>query len=225
MKTNHPGFTLIEILIVVAIIGILAAIAVPNFNNALIKAKVTRVKADMTSIATAIDMYGIDYKGFPVPGDAMGVTINLSSPNTPWTATKLSPTLTTPVPYMSMLPFDLFNEHSKGAARRYNYATKDYADVISDPVEIKGRSVSAFDKFVRKMYWAGRVSYLLHSYGPDCDTDIPEERTTAHYDATNGIYSSGDVLHFSKGSIGAAGGLKMPGGRGRSRSRDGDRNK
>ncbi len=65
-KTKRCGaFTLIELLIVVAIIAILAAIAVPNFLEAQTRAKVARVKADMRTIATAIETYCIDYNSYP----------------------------------------------------------------------------------------------------------------------------------------------------------------
>jgi len=55
------GFTLIELLIVVAIIAILAAIAVPNFLEAQVRAKVTRAKSDMRSLAMAEEAYRTDW--------------------------------------------------------------------------------------------------------------------------------------------------------------------
>ena len=60
-----PAFTLIELLIVVAIIAILAAIAVPNFLEASIRSKTSRAKADMRSIATALESYIVDYNEYP----------------------------------------------------------------------------------------------------------------------------------------------------------------
>ena len=65
MKNKAKGFTLIELLIVVAIIAILAAIAVPNFLEAQVRAKVSRVKADMRSLATAIEAYVVDNNVYP----------------------------------------------------------------------------------------------------------------------------------------------------------------
>ena len=59
MKTR-VAFTLIELLIVVAIIAILAAIAVPNFLEAQVRAKVSRVKSDMRAVATALESYHVD---------------------------------------------------------------------------------------------------------------------------------------------------------------------
>jgi prepilin-type N-terminal cleavage/methylation domain-containing protein len=61
------AFTLIELLIVVAIIAILAAIAVPNFLEAQTRAKVSRVKADMRSVASAVESYHVDTNHYPPP--------------------------------------------------------------------------------------------------------------------------------------------------------------
>jgi type II secretion system protein G len=59
------AFTLIELLIVVAIIAILAAIAVPNFLEAQVRSKVSRAKADIRTIATALESYAVDYNKYP----------------------------------------------------------------------------------------------------------------------------------------------------------------
>ena len=63
----NRAFTLIELLIVVAIIAILAAIAVPNFLEAQTRAKISRVKADMRSFATAVESYRVDANHYPPP--------------------------------------------------------------------------------------------------------------------------------------------------------------
>jgi prepilin-type N-terminal cleavage/methylation domain-containing protein len=56
-KNNKKGFTLIEMLIVIAIIGILAAIALPTYRQHMIRAKLTEVTNAMRHIATAVNNY------------------------------------------------------------------------------------------------------------------------------------------------------------------------
>ena len=55
MKSMQKGFTLIELMIVVAIIGILAAIAIPQYQNYIAKSQVTRVMGELSSIKTTIE--------------------------------------------------------------------------------------------------------------------------------------------------------------------------
>ncbi len=70
MKANtmkRESFTLIELLIVVAIIGILAAIAVPNFLNAQTRAKLARVQSDLRAAEMGLEAYHIDHNAYPYP--------------------------------------------------------------------------------------------------------------------------------------------------------------
>jgi prepilin-type N-terminal cleavage/methylation domain-containing protein len=81
---KQGAFTLIELLIVVAIIAILAAIAVPNFLEAQTRAKVSRAKSDMRTLATALESYYVDNNNY-VPSSTVSDTDGANSAflNTP----------------------------------------------------------------------------------------------------------------------------------------------
>ena len=66
MLKNNKGFTLIELMIVVAIIGILAAIAIPNFLNYQCKAKQSEAKSNLGTIRTQQEAYFAEYDGYAV---------------------------------------------------------------------------------------------------------------------------------------------------------------
>ena len=57
---SYPGFTLVEIMIVVAIIALLAAIAVPGFLRARKRSQASRILNDLRMIDSAVDQYAIE---------------------------------------------------------------------------------------------------------------------------------------------------------------------
>ena len=62
---NEQGFTLIELMIVVVILGILASIATPRFVNKVGDAKIVKTQADLTIIQNAVDLYFLDFDVYP----------------------------------------------------------------------------------------------------------------------------------------------------------------
>ena len=60
LNTKRGGFTLVEIMIVVAIIALLAAIAVPNFLRSRKRSQATQVLEDLRLIDSAVDQYAIE---------------------------------------------------------------------------------------------------------------------------------------------------------------------
>ena len=75
LRGNKEGFTLIELMIVIAIIGILAAIAIPNFIAYRNKAYCSQAESDAKSVAAAIaDYYSEpDHTGMVTSGDLSGL--------------------------------------------------------------------------------------------------------------------------------------------------------
>lgn len=64
------GFTLIELMVVVVIIGILAAIAIPNFIKIVEKAKIASVKANMHTLQVTVESLSIAHSGaYPTAGN------------------------------------------------------------------------------------------------------------------------------------------------------------
>ncbi len=190
---HTAGFTLIELLIVVAIVAILSAIAVPNFLEAQTRAKVSRSRADLKAIATGLETYRTDYRGYPVVG-------NLQFPGS-WDmyvpyAKRLN-AITTPIAYISTIPNDVFyssekDEHALGP--QYCYAPGNLYH-------------GASPKYKGNIYRS--TIYSVSGRGPDREINAggycmahPEAFETGMnvrgaYDPTNGTVSQGDLIQLS----------------------------
>lgn len=195
---QERAFTLIELLVVVAIIAILAAIAIPSFLNAQTRAKASRAKNDLRTLAGALEAYTVDH-GLP----PLDYKVSRGDPQLPEMEPSTSgilhpgyvrggamcPGLTTPIAYIqncwmddpfgsSGIPFD---------QRKYTYNW--FA-----PSPLRGNEANLdyifqeYEKFYG--YWR------LGSIGPDGDFYNKAHTVYAPsrvYDPTNGTTSAGNI--------------------------------
>jgi len=194
----QKAFTLIELLIVVAIIAILAAIAVPNFLEAQTRSKVSRGKADMRTLALGLDAYCVDYNKYPP--DRGIHTINYCS------------SLTSPVAYLTTTSFDdPFNPAWNDIRPEWQLSQKDGSYLYVNYDDYYGRVENWGGRWLanRDRGWI-RPGCVVSSFGPDRKHDALEwypffhnnpQQAAIHgkphpenmvYDPSNGTISAGD---------------------------------
>ncbi|MEW6236492.1 MAG: prepilin-type N-terminal cleavage/methylation domain-containing protein [Candidatus Omnitrophota bacterium] len=214
MSTRRRAFTLIELLIVVAIIGVLAAIAVPNFINAQTRAKVAKVKSDFKAIYTAQEMYYLDNNNYAPPFKLQA--------------------LTSPLSYIANVPQDVFPPRhilKTGGGQGEAYAAVTwYRYVYGTPVGVKpvnyagGNSggglrialcadhYAYFEPFLLRgpaEAMAGQkdcsTQWLVKSFGTNVNMSAlcgnNGDDCTFRYDPTNGLISIGDIAIFGPGGM------------------------
>ena len=201
LRRFFRAFTLIELLIVVAIIAILAAIAVPNFLEAQVRSKVSRAKADMRSLATAIEAYVVDYNHYPlnrVGSKATGVAQIANCCE-----------LSTPVAYItSTRLLDPFNPTKNLFGDAYTLPTT-YKPPYSYFYQNFEQGSGWMTWQMAATTWLSQVDmkcWYLESWGPDrtqgaidwwilspWGTTTPPGTIDELYDPTNGTVSRGDI--------------------------------
>lgn len=218
MKTVLRAFTLIELLIVVAIIAILAAIAVPNFLEAQTRSKISRFKADVRTGATALEMYNVDNSRYPPP-DAVPPGSDEALAGSPYDYVKgaaenyLPRKLTSPIAYITSLPIDIFPSpntpiefpgipllhaphYVNDQWNQVQYTTPDeqfFSARTRQALRVsQDPPVQDYDK---------TVIWHIHSHGPDGEHDdfLSDQGYPTAYDATNGTISDGDIFYFGPG--------------------------
>lgn len=163
---SSRSFTLIELLIVVAIIGILAAIAVPNFLNARVRAKVSRVLSEERSIAESYTLYKVDRGKYAphIDGDPAQHKY-----------------VTTPIAYLTTSVMDVFADPKRKdewpwqccTVGQYHCEPSYFSYVPGSPDPSRSNKNNA---------------YFVISYGPD---QVFDGET---YDGSNGITSVGNIF-------------------------------
>lgn len=208
-QKRERAFTLIELLIVVAIIAILAAIAVPNFLEAQARSKVSRCKADMRTLATAFESYYVDNNSYPP--DFSAVLRGKTQYNQ--LNTRLAH-LTTPISYItSIIPDPLNNivatngstrpvsgsPTSSGPFRQGGTSsTAPLLQPISFDYAMFDRKVAPYDN---PAIWAevtanpDTVQWSINSAGPNGKIfDYMGFSNLTVYDPTNGTLSYGQII-------------------------------
>lgn len=212
VKGRRAGFTLIELLIVIAIILILIGIALPNFLEAQIRARVTKAKAEIRSLQTCFESYNQDWKVYP-RGCITGHPVKCSH-NWGFVAENL----TTPIKYISGINDDLFavnyavqgimgevpvgHPYAKYRTTRrlvWNALNPNEAPKAPVPKDKIAPPWKLYDTMNPTVYKSKH--YLIASLGPDHSEDIIPQYifgakylvNSEFYSPTNGTTSKGDL--------------------------------
>jgi type II secretory pathway pseudopilin PulG len=173
-----------------SIILILVSIAMPNYLDSLVRARVVRARADMRTISTAVESYFIDWHLYPpdhnpIPSDLRPEETGLFQ-------------LTTPITYLQELPEDIFNlagsgMENGGDVRWFKMASTGVAPAymgltnpVMDAYALYSRGPDVKNDFNRSAQW----TYDRDNANP-CQ---PFRIGYMNYNPTNGTKSGGDIV-------------------------------
>jgi prepilin-type N-terminal cleavage/methylation domain-containing protein len=208
-NTDTPrAFTLIELLIVVAIIAILAAIAVPNFLEAQVRSKVSRVKSDMRTVATGLESYKVDVNRYPPDFSDYYIDQVTRKEHLRSFLGRLK-YLTSPVAYLAALPEDSFAIPLAEGSLQGSAAYRERGVAGGPLIRPFAFDYAHFDRTMsgstagldNPSNWArftsnvGAVEWGLSSPGPDVTTyNFLGSEGYRVYDPSNGSISAGQIV-------------------------------
>lgn len=185
---------MIELLIVVAIIGILATLALPNFLNALTRSRVCRAISDMRALHQSMESYAFDHGAYPVDYDYDWVY---------WDDTKAYMKLTTPTSYIGAIPLDPFYTHPidpmiKPYPQKYSPSYYRYEGLFYGP-----------SIFLMHTEWvSSNTYYTITSNGPSYRVEGAAFYSPSNpvlngrlYHPSNGLFSAGDLYVSNHGVV------------------------
>jgi type II secretory pathway pseudopilin PulG len=166
------------LLVVVAIIGILAGIALPNFLEAQTRSKVSRVKSDLRTVAGGLEAYFSDHNRYP-PSAVIPRALRLRA-------------LTTPVAYLSTVPRDVFKDQETEFRPMSWHGNFAYGARPIDQESLYALSSNGPDLL---------PNHEPIEFYPGYSDEIWENPASGYeyirYDPTNGTISLGDIWRVS----------------------------
>jgi general secretion pathway protein G len=204
------GFTLIELLIVIAIILILIAIGLPNFLEAQLRAKVTKVSGELRTVTIALEDYQAQWRRYPPTAG-----LEPTKFGEPQAMRHSIMHLTTPTRYFQEVPLDILAPQGEGARTGWeNPPEGPFGGMWFGPADfIEGYTFYYWSQEslcntplwepLGEGYKANSLNYTIRSTGPDKDYDFHADPHPLSYrngvggwfySPSNGTRSTGDLI-------------------------------